>query len=654
MRTEQPTSEPRVCFGAFEVDLRAGALSKNGRRIKLQGLPFQALKVLLERPGELVTREELRQRLWPSDTFVDFDASLNTALKKLRQALEESVDKPSLIRTIPHHGYVFIAPVFADLGETEFVENATVPVVASPEASVEGGGRRAFRIPAIVWAGVAAVGLLILTSLLIYLARKNQPPAQARDGGPIRLLVLPFENLSGDPAQEYFSDGLTDEMITHLGGVYPRRLTVIARTSAMQYKGTRKSLEQIARDLGGVDYVLEGSVRRWEGHVRIDAQLFQARDQASLWTQTYERDPRDVLAVQRDVASRVGRSLMLELLPASAAGPDSETNAEAYDEYLKGLYQLNKRTERDVQESTEHFAQSIQKNPRDPRVYAALASAYAIAADWTFLSPNDAYPKAREAAKKALALDDSLAEAHTMLAEVLHEYDWKWTGAEMEYLRALELDPNSAVTHELYAEYLTHASRYDEALAEIRRAQELDPLSLINNAMVGFVYVAAHQYDRAIEELNKTLELDANFAPAHHFLGWAYEGQGRYDLAISEYRKEKGLNQDANYVVAALGISLAKAGRKQEAQAILEELAERSKRSYVSPFGLAQIYLALGDKDGSLTYLNRALEERSFGLVLMASSTQHNVLSNDPRYQQILKMVGSPRQDMASPSLSSP
>jgi TolB-like protein/DNA-binding winged helix-turn-helix (wHTH) protein/Tfp pilus assembly protein PilF len=648
--TERPSSEPSIRFGVFEVDLRAGILSKRGRRIKLQELPFQVLKVLLEHPGELVTREELRQRVWSSDTFVDFDASLNTALKKLRQALEDSVDEPALIRTIPRHGYIFIARVAISTDETEPAESATARVLPAREVSLHRLDRRAPGAKA--WAGLAAAALLALTSLFFYLARKNEPYAQATAGGAIRLLVLPFDNLSGDPSQEYFSDGLTDEMITHLGGMYPRRLTVIARTSAMQYKGTRKPLEQIAHDLGGVDYVLEGSVRRSEDHVRIDVQLFQTRNQASLWTQTYERDPGDVLALQGDVAVRVGRSLMLELLPASAAGPNSGTNAEAYDDYLKGLYQLNKRTQEGVQKSIKYLAQAIQKNPRDSRAYATLASAYAVAAGWSFLSPNDAYPKVREAAKKALALDDSLAEAHTMLAEVLHEYDWDWAGAEREYLRALQLNPNSAVTRKLYAEYLTHACRYDEALAEIRRAQDLDPLSLINNAMVGFVYVEAHQYDRGIEELKKTLELDPDFAPAHHFLGWAYSGQGRYEQAISEYQKEEELNKNANYVVASLGISFARAGRKQEAQQILAELRQRSKRSYVSSFGLAQLYLALGDKNSSLIYLNKALEEHSFDLVLMGSSTKPNPLSNEPRYQEILKVVGFPRQ--ATPSLSSP
>jgi TolB-like protein/DNA-binding winged helix-turn-helix (wHTH) protein/Tfp pilus assembly protein PilF len=638
--TEQPPSEPCICFGAFEVDLRAGALSKKGRRIKLQEKPFQVLKVLLERPGELVTRDELQQRLWPSDTFVDFDNSLNNALTRLRQALEDSVDEPALIRTIPRRGYIFIARI-SSKGVVEPGEAGLAQAWPGRETSTNGrNGQRAVAAKAL--AGVAAVALLTLTSLLFYLARKNEPLAQTSASGPIRLLVLPFDNFSGDPAQEYFSDGLTDEMITHLGGMYPRRLTVIARTSAMQYKGTRKTLEQIAHDLGGVDYVLEGSVRRAEGHVRIDAQLFQARNQASLWTQTYERDARDILAVQRDVATHVGRSLTLELLPASAAVPNSGTNAEAYDDYLKGLYQLNERTQESAQKSIQYLEQAIQKNPRDSRAYAALASAYVVAAGWSALSPKEAYPKVRAAAKKALALDDSLAEAHTMLAEVLHVYDWDWIGAEREYLKALELNPNSAVTHKLYAEYLTHAGRYDEALAETRRAQDLDPLSLVNNTMVGFVYLEARQYDRAVEEFKKTLELDPDFAPAHHFLGWAYLGQGRFEQAISEYQREKELNKNANYVVASLGISLARAGRKQEAEQILEELRERSKRSYVSSFDVAQIYLALGDKESSLAYLNKALEEHSYDLVFMGSIPP-NPLSNDPRYQQILKVVGFPR-----------
>jgi TolB-like protein/Tfp pilus assembly protein PilF len=599
MSDRRPSAQ-RVRFGCFEADLREGELRNQGLQIKLQERPFQVLAVLLEHAGELVTRAEMRQCLWPAGTFVDFDANLNTALNKLRQALGDPARNPRFVQTVPRRGYRFIAPV------TLIDESAAVPIRALDRVTT--------RMP-------------------------NEGTSFPR----VTILVMPFENLSGDPGQDYLSDSLTDEMITRLGQGSPQHLSVIARSTAMQYKRGQKTVEQIARERH-VDYVLEGSLRRQGDHVRITAQLFGAREQVSLWTEAYERNDSDLLSIQREVAERIAQSLALELLPAgrhTLTGGDP-ADPGAYFNYLKGLFELNRRTQEGLERSMEYFRQASEKDPEFAPPYAALAYSYVVAASWTFLSPQEAYPKAKEAAQKALTIDDTLSDAHFIAADVLHEYDWDWSRAEKEYLRGLALNPSSPVGHRYYAEYLTHAGRYPEALAEIRKAQKLDPLSLITHSLVCFVHYHAREYDTAIAECKRVLELDPNFFPARYFFGEAYSGKRLYAQAVSEHQKACDISGNVSMMSAAIACNYVAAGHRQEARKILEELLRHVKQTYVSPYALAKIYASLGDKELALAMLEKAFEQRSFELVYLRDEPQFDGLHEDPRFKQMLAQRGFP------------
>jgi TolB-like protein/DNA-binding winged helix-turn-helix (wHTH) protein/Tfp pilus assembly protein PilF len=645
-------SAGRFRFGDFEVDLHTGDLRKHGHRIRLQEKPFQILSLLLERAGEVVTREELRQRLWPADTFVDFDANLNTSLNRLRQALGDTANEQIFIRTIPRQGYRFIAAL------TKVEESIEAPAprpdpmgatVAHEPAPKLRAWLGSFSPPGLRFILAAAILVAITVGGLAYF----RPGRSAEAGrGPHRgtILVMPFEDLSGDPSQDYLSDGLTDEMITRLGEISPQHLNVIARSTAMQYKGSRKTVEEIAREQH-VDYILEGSFRRQGDRVRITAQLFNARDRGSLWTEAYERNASDLFAIQREVADRIAQSLSLELLAPAvhSAAATKPVDPEAYDAYLKGLFELNKRTPADLQKSIAYFGLASQKDPQFAPAYAALAYSYNVAAGWTYLSPTEAYPKAKAAAQKALELDATLADSHLANAEVLHDYDWDWPGAEQEYLRALELNPSSAVGHKLYAEYLTHAGRYQEALAEIRKAQQLDPASLITNGFVCFVYMHAREYDNAIKECKKDLELEPRFVPAHDWIAYSYLFTGRYEEAAAEFKKALDLSGNANYFLTALAMTYGLEGKKEEAKKILGELKQRATQTYVSPYGLADVYIGLGDKEQALAMLEQAVRERSADLMFLAGAPEFDALHDDPRFKAIVARIGFPDSAMAVP-----
>ena len=646
-------SAARLRFGDFEVDLHTGDLRKHGHRIRLQEKPFQILSLLLERAGEVVTRDELRQRLWPADTFVDFDANLNTSLNRLRQALGDTANEQNFIRTVPRQGYRFIATI------TKIEEGTDLPD-PRPEAAVAGIAEAPAPRPRVWLESFAPPGLRFILAAGILLALAVSGVAYFRWAGrsaeagrnPRRgtILVMPFEDLSGDRSQDYVSDGLTDEMITRLGEISPKHLNVIARSTAMQYKGAHKTIEQVAREQH-VDYILEGTFRRQGDRVRITAHLFNARDQGSLWTEDYERNASDLFAIQREVAGRIAQSLSLELLAPAAhdAAAIKPVNAEAYDAYLKGLFELNKRTPEDLQKSITYFDLASQKDPQFAPAYAALAYSYSTAAGWTYLSPTEAFPKAKAAAQKSLGLDDSLADAHLAFAEVLHSYGWEWSGAEKEYLRGLELNPSSAVGHKLYAEYLTHAGRNQEALAEIRKAQQLDPASLITNSFVCFVYMHAHEYDNAIKECKKDLELDPRFVPAHAWLGNSYLFTGRHEEAAAEFKKALELSGNANYFLTALALTYGLGGQKEEARKILGELKLRAGQTYVSPFGLADVYIGLGDKEQALAMLAQAVREHSADLMFLPETPEFEVLRSDPRFKAMVVSIGFPDSALAVP-----
>jgi TolB-like protein len=464
----------------------------------------------------------------------------------------------------------------------------------------------------------------------------REPPLQIRS-----LAVLPLANLSGDPEQEYFADGMTDELITNLSKI--GSLKVISRTSVMQYKGAKKPLREIAQALG-VDGVIEGSVFRAGNRVRITAQLIHAATDRHLWAESYERDLRDVLALQSEVAQAIAKEIQIKLTPQEQAHLASArpVNPEAHEAYLKGRYYWNLRTEEGVKKGIQYFQQAIEKDPGYALAYAGLADSYVVLGNLGLMAPKEAYPRAKAAAFKALEMDETLAEAHASLGMARSEYDWDWVGAEKEWKRAIELNPGYATAHQWYAQYLTSMGRHNEAIAEAKRAQELDPLSLIINAIGGSVFACARRYDEAIAQCRRTLELNAGFYMAHLYLGFAYEQEKLYAEAISEYQKAIALEQGNPTVAAYLARGYAAAGKRTEALKTFSQLRDLSKRRYVSSYTMALTYAALGDNDQAFACLEKAYEDRSGALLYVKVDPRVDSLRSDPRFQDLLRRMNFP------------
>jgi TolB-like protein/Tfp pilus assembly protein PilF len=574
METTDPSFRV-IHFGVFEIDLRARELRKQGVRIKLQEQPFNLLQMLLEQPGEIVTRDELQKRIWPADTFVDFDQGLNNAIKRLREALSDSPDNPRFIETIPRRGYRFIG-----------------------------------------------------------LTRSSTPQ------GIRSLAVLPLENLSRDPEQEYFAEGLTEALITTLAKI--GALRVVSRTSAMQYKGVHKPLREIARELE-VDAIVEGTVLRAGRRVRITAQLIDAPKETHLWAESYERDLRDVLALQSEVAQAIARQVQVKLTPQDLAhfAQPQPVDPEAYEAYLKGRYHWNRRSAEGFGKAVQSFQTAIAKDPSYAAAYAGLADCLTGLSAWGFVPSQDGCGKAKGLAREALEIDHSLAEAHAALA-FASMYDYDFLTAEREFERSIELNPRYAPAHEWFGLYLGVMGRYEEGYTELKRAIRLDPLSSIINTILGQVYIFARRYDQALEQLGKILELDPNFAPAHGFLGWTYLCQSQYAQAIAALRKGVELSQGASVYVAVLGEACAAAGHRNEANDILEQLRELSKQQYVMPYYVSRIYAALGQKDEAFGWLETGYRERATNMIYLQTDSRLDGLRADPRFEDLLRRMNFP------------
>jgi TolB-like protein/DNA-binding winged helix-turn-helix (wHTH) protein/Tfp pilus assembly protein PilF len=628
-----------IRFGVFEADTVTGELRKHGLRIKLQEQPFQVLSLLLARPGELVTREELRLKLWPADTFVDFEHGLNKTINKLREALSDDRETPRYIETLPRRGYRFIATVSSAQPPSELSGPPAV-LVAQPDPVVSGNPRKGgWMTPAtILLAGVLA---LLASALWYRLARRQVYPAATVSAAPLRsLAVLPLQNLSGDNDQEYFADGMTDELITHLGQM--SALRVISRTSVMQYKRTAKTLPQIGRELGA-DAILEGAVFRSGNRVRITAQLIDARTDHHLWAHAYERDLRDVLDMQDEVARDIANGIRLELTPQerSRLAASHPVNPEAHEAYLKGRYYWNQLTEADMRKSLGFFQQAIEKDPNYALGYSGLADYYG----WMYagigaLPRNEACPEAEPAALKAVELDDSLAETHVSRGAIRLFCDWDWQGAEGELKRAIQLNPSYSPAHRIYADLLTFSGGGGKAVAEMERAVENDPMSADLNYMLGFTYYETRQYDQALQQYRKALEMDPKRANPHYGFGDVYARQGRYDLAIREYRKGLELSGGQPAASPDLAYVYALAGRRPEALEILKQLNERSKHRLVSPLDRAVVYIALGNKEQALALLDEAYEQHEWGMLLLKAEPRYDPLRSDPRFQDLMRRVG--------------
>ena len=615
----------RLRFGVFELDLRAGELRKRGMRVRLQEQPFQVLAMLVAHPGEVVSREDLRKKLWPADTFVDFDHGLNKAVNKIREALSDSAENPRFVETAARRGYRFLAAV-TPAGEA---------VPGMPAGTVT-TTRKAFASSVRWGAAVSVLVVLLVVSVAWVLRLSNGPISPSR----IRsLAVLPLESLSADTSQDYFADGMTDELITDLGQI--SALRVISRTSVMGYKGARKPLPQIARELN-VDAVIEGTVLRSGNQVRITAQLIQAPADKHLWAKSYEGDLRDTLALQNQVAAAIAQEVRINLTPQEEAALKSAkaVNAEAYEAYLKGRYFWNKRTGEALQRAVEYFHEALAKDPQYAQAYAGLADSYALLgnSDFAVMSPREAYPKAKAAAMKALQLDNSLGEAHTSLAFCLGLFEWNWDAAEKEYLRAIALNPGYATAHQWHALQLSALGRHDEAISEIRKAESLDPLSLIISSDVADVLFAARNYDEAIEQSRKAIEMDPNFPIAHYELGQALAQKKTYAPAIVELQKANELSGGDTTCIAALGYAYAASGRRGEAVKLLNELKSRTNHRFSYAAYEALIYASLGDKDQAMASLEKAYEEHFDALALR--SPTFDPLRSDRSFREVTRRIG--------------
>jgi TolB-like protein/DNA-binding winged helix-turn-helix (wHTH) protein/Tfp pilus assembly protein PilF len=630
----------RFRFGVFEVDRRAGELRKHGVRLRLQEQPFQVLAMLLERPGETVTREELRNRLWTADTFVDFDHGLNKAVNRIRDALGDSATSPRFVETVARRGYRFIADVAAaesepvappesGTGNITPVEGESVaPVGAAPSP---GRLRRSYR-----WtiSGIA----LVVAAIVVAWALQSRAPQPA----PIRsLAVLPLENLSGDDSQEYFADGMTDELIATLGQI--SALRVISRTSVMPYKRARKPLPEIARALN-VDAVVEGTVLRSGGQVRITAQLIDGRDDKHLWSDSYDGDLRDTLTLQNKVARAIAEQIRINLNAQEQATlkHGKVVDPQAYEAYLKGRYFWNKRTGDDFQRAVAYFNQAIERDPTYAQAYSGLADTYALLGDWEYgvLAPREAFPRAKAAAVKALQLDNTLGEAHTSLAFCLDGFDWDLKSADAEFRRGIELSPGYATAHHWYAWHLSLLGRNDDAIAEMKKAQNLDPLSLIINTDLAELLLIAHFTDESVQQSRRTIEMEANFPLAHNQLALAYLQRQENDEAIAELQKAVQLSAGSPTCTANLARAFAVAGRRGEALQLLGDLKRRS-RATSNASEIAVVYAALGDNDQAMTWLEKGYQERFNPGVLLRPG--FDPLRADRRFQDIERRVGLTR-----------
>ena len=640
-----PTSPIR--FGAFELDSTTGELRKAGMALRLHPQPFQVLLLLTQHPGEIVTREQIRERLWGPNTFVDFERGINFCINQVRSTLGDNPEKPRYVETLSRRGYRFIAPVSVGAAPTAppSLQRISEPLVdpCLPGAAAS-GVRAVTQHPPIAAAStrnrkyfLAALGLLVLVVAAVGWQWRNQ-----HRPSPIRsIAVLPLENLSGDPAEDYFADGMTEQLITNLGQI--RSLRVISRTSANQYKGTKKPLPDIARELG-VEVLVEGTVTRSGNRVRITTNLVQARPERHLWAASYDRELSDILKLQSEVTQAIANQITAELTPAEhiRLAKRPTTSVEAQELYLRGRYFWNRRTEEGLERSLDYFQQAVEKDPDYALAYAGMADSYTIlaAGEYAVLSPRDAVPKAKAAAFKALQLDGALAEAHASLGFLKHSFDWDWQGAEREYKQAIVLNPSYATAHHWYAIFLVEMGRFPEATAEIEKSENLDPLSLIISSDFGWILFNERQYDSAIRQVRKTLDLDPNFASGHWTLGLAYGGKGMSSEAVAELQKAVNLSGGLPVCLAALGRAYALAGKREQAVEIVNALRDQSKRRYVLPDGMASIYAALGENDQALAQLEKAYADRTDAIPLLKVDPRLDPLRADPRFTALLRRVG--------------
>jgi len=640
---------PTLRFGPYIVDLQAGELRRSKSRIRLQEKPLQVLAALAEQSGQVVTREELRRRLWPDDTFVDFETGLNTAVSKLRDALSDDAQNPRYIETLPRRGYRFLVPV-ERIAEAPDSASPTHPAESTsneaagdaPQDSRARIGLNPWRSPPILAATVLLCAGIAYTGWRFY----EREHVVGATGSSIRsIAVLPFENFSGDPNQDYFADGMTDELITDLAQLGSLRVT--SRSSVMQYKGARTPMEQIRRELH-VDAVVEGSIIRAGSSVRVNAQLIETSDDRHLWAQTFTHDEEDVAALQDDVAQAVAERVEVAIEPSLRerlmnAPP---VKADAYEAYLHGIEYLQHHSDADLLKSLDFFKQAAALDPTFAAAYAEMAYTYCLLGDYDVLPDRVVWPQAEMNAQRALALDDSISRAHASLALALWRYEWNWKSANIEFQKALALSPNDADTHHFYGLFLATRGDFAPAEEQLKTAEELDPLSSIIQTNIGWLSYYQRDYSSAITDYKKVLQTDPAFIPAQSKLWIAYACEGEVDQAGDEL--------DAMFRLYKLTGPMQAAAKQERGQPASDDSRFRAKvlsyanSGYLSIYEKAR-YLALaGQNREALASLAEAESQHNSWLIYAGVEPAFDPLRSYPQFEKLLADLGLSNQHAGS------
>jgi TolB-like protein/DNA-binding winged helix-turn-helix (wHTH) protein/Tfp pilus assembly protein PilF len=642
----------RIRFGAFEVDLSSSEVFKHGIRIKLQDQPFQILTILLERPGELISREELRRRLWADNTFVDFDAGMNAAVRRLRDALNDSADQPRYIQTLPRHGYRFIADTatidgaddpavaethsgHADQGSSDLLNDSIEPVSATVVAGAKSARMR--------W--LVGFGLAVGLATIITIGWRHQLFATHASNGIESIAVLPLQNLSGDSSQDYFADGMTEALIADLAQI--KSLRVISKTSSMHYKGTQEKLPQIAKELN-VDAVVEGVVVRSGDRVRIDAQLIRADSDRHIWARSYDRGISDVLSLQADVAQAIATEIKINLTPGEKsrlAAKKRTVDPKVYEAYLKGHYfsSLGRFSKEDLKKAVEYYQEAIQLDPTYAPAYAGLSEAYSKAGIWA--DADRPVERAIEAAKKAISLDGSLAEAHWSLAFILYRHNQDWSGAEKEFKLALELNPNDAWAHNQYGMFQNAIGLHDPTCSEPRIAQELDPLNTKFTVALAACIAGAGRFEEGVRMLKSIIEMEPENAGLRWALGDTYERKDLFPEALEQYQKGANISGRHQYLLTLMASAYAGWGKPDEAEKLLAEMNQKYGRDgWLS----AVVYARMGRKEQAIRELVADSGGKCGpgkcgpGASLFVSEWRFDTLRSDPRFQALLDLYKYP------------
>lgn len=618
-------------FRDFVLDVAAYELRRAGRRVRLERQPMDLLILLVGRRGELVSRSQIADALWGRDVFVDVENGVNTAIRKLRQALRDAPETPTFIETVPGKGYRFIAAV-------EALPDSTPPPAAPPPAVVvaeaaTATGRTVGRRTRLLAGGVAVAALAVLI-----LGVWKRP---AESGTAVTIAVLPFDNLDRAGEIDYLAGGLTEDTIVSLGRIDPERVSVIGRTSVIAYSGTTKSLAEIGRELGA-DYLVESSLRAEGSHLRITARLVRVRDQVQIWSDSFDRNTSSILGLQQEISSAIAEQVRTRLSPdrrRSLARRHTQ-NAEAYDAFLRGRHFLDQRTPESTPRAIEFFQRATAADPAYSLAWANLALAYGSSPLTSDVDPRRVSPDVRDAARRAVAANPDLAEAQHALGQVDWAFEWDWPAAEAAFRRATELDPSYSLAHLTLAHLLSQAGRHTEAESFTRRARGLDPLNPLSYALSSQVAFQAGDYTAALEHANRAVALDQEFWIGHQMRGQALEQSGNDDLALKALGTAARLSGQNSKPISLTGYILGRSGRTADARDVLEALETASRQRYVPPYALALVHAGLGDADAAFAWLDRAYAVRDVHLMFLTVDAKWNRYRADPRFGGLLARCG--------------